>query len=305
MLITVLCSQRQQLITIGHLRDVRNIGVSHRCRGSLEAMTNPLFLVDSSHDDAPMSAEQIASGRTGWIMTLPEGVRRHAFGSMRLTTGDELQISDGHGLRIDATVVDERAGDVCVESFVREEPALVRLSLVQALAKNGHDEQAIDVSTQIGVDDVYPWQSERAIARWKPGRTDRKWRATLMAATEQSRRATLPELHDCLTGKRLVALCGRACAHGDLVVVLHQDATLSWDEVERRVRGVRERSLVDGETRTIHVVVGPEGGIADSEVAALRDAGAEVCVLGHNILRASTAGPVALSLLSRELGRFS
>lgn len=268
-------------------------------------MTIPLFLVDSGHDDAPMASEQIASGRTGWIMTLPEGVRRHAFGSMRLTVGDELQISDGRGLRINATVVDERNGDVCVESFIKEEPPLVRLALIQALAKNGHDEQAIDTATQIGVDDVYPWQSERAIARWKDGRTDRRWCATLAAATEQSRRAATPELHDCLSDRQLVALCRRACVRGDLVVVLHQDATLSWDEVEGRVRGVLERCLGDGEPRTIHVVVGPEGGISDAEVASLKDAGAEVCVLGGNILRASTAGPVALSLLSRELGRFS
>lgn len=268
-------------------------------------MTIPLFLVDSGRDDAPMASEQIESGRIGWIMTLPEGVRRHAFGSMRLAAGDELQISDGHGLRINATVVDERSGDVCVESFVKEEPPLVRLALVQALAKNGHDEQAIDVSTQIGVDDVYPWQSERAIARWKDGRTDRKWRATLAAATEQSRRAMMPDLHDCLSGKQLIALCRRACVRGSLVVVLHQDATLGWDEVEARVRGVLERSLGDGAARSIYVVVGPEGGISGAEVDALKDAGAEVCVLGRNILRASTAGPVALSLLSRELGRFS
>lgn len=268
-------------------------------------MTIPLFLVDASHDDAPLAAEEIASGRTGWIMTLPESVRRHAFGSMRLTVGDELQISDGRGLRIDATVVDDRNGDVCVESFTKEEPPVVRLSLIQALAKNGHDEQAIDVSTQIGVDDVYPWQSERAIARWKAGRTDRKWTATLAAATEQSRRAAMPTLHGCLSGKQLIALCRRACVRGDLVIVLHQDATLSWDGIERRVRDVLERSLEDGNVRTVHVVVGPEGGISDAEVAALKDAGAEVCVLGRNILRASTAGPVALSLLSRELGRFA
>ena len=55
--------------------------------------------------------------RSGWTMALPDAVKRHAIQSMRLHEGDALQISDGAGLRIDATVADERAGTVLVESF--------------------------------------------------------------------------------------------------------------------------------------------------------------------------------------------
>ena len=60
----------------------------------------------------------------------------------------------------------------------------------------------------------------------------------------------------------------------------------------------------DGKPRTVSVVVGPEGGISEQEVADFTKAGAVSCVLGSNILRAATAGPVALSLLSRALGRY-
>ena len=52
------------------------------------------------------------------------------------------------------------------------------------------------------------------------------------------------------------------------------------------------------------MVVGPEGGISDQEVEVFAEAGALVCVLGRNILRASAAGPVALGLLSRAIGRY-
>lgn len=265
-------------------------------------MTKPLYLVDSSTDDTPLNTDEL---RSGWTMTLPAPVRRHAVQSMRLASGDELQISDGEGLRINATVVDADAGTVRVESFDKEEPPVVRLALVQALAKNGHDEQAIDMATQIGVDDVYPWQADRSIARFKAGRTDRRWGQSLRAATEQSRRAFLPVLHDCLTSRQLLAQCRRAAVRGDLVLVLHQDATLAWGDVESRVRAVADRRMLDGSPRTIYVVVGPEGGISDQEIGMFLDAGAEACVLGGNILRASAAGPVALSLLSRDLGRFA
>ena len=121
--------------------------------GSLVGMTQPLFIVDSSTDDSPLNRDALRSGCT---MALPDAVKRHAIQSMRLHEGDALQISDGAGLRIDATVADERAGTVLVESFTQEDAPTVRLALVQALAKNGHDEQAIDTATQIGVDDVFP-----------------------------------------------------------------------------------------------------------------------------------------------------
>lgn len=177
--------------------------------------------------------------------------------------------------------------------------------LIQALAKTGHDEAAIDMATQIGVDEVIPWQANRSIAKWKAGRTDRKWRQVLGAATEQSRRVWSPELAQCVSSKQVVAICRRACVHGDLVIVLHQDATMSWSSVEDEVSRLADRCLADGRPRSINVVVGPEGGISEEEVSDFVGAGAQSVVLGSNILRASTAGPVALSLLSRALGRFA
>ena len=161
---------------------------------------------------------------------------------------------------------------------------------MQALAKTGHDEQAIDMATQIGVDQVIPWQADRSIAKWKAGRTDKKWRQVLESATEQSRRSWTPQLDDCVTSKQVVAICKRACVHGDMVIVLHQDATKTWEQLETGIAKLSDTCLKDGRPRTIYVLVGPEGGISDAEVEAFTKAGAEVCVLGSNILRASTAG---------------
>ncbi len=267
-----------------------------------EAMTDALFLLDTEHDDVPVNSDEL---NAGWRLALPSSVRRHAIQAMRLKEGDEMQLSDGMGLRIHVVLRDAQQGIAEVLRFGREPQPTVRLALVQALAKNGHDEQAIDVATQIGVDEIIPWQSDRSIAKWKSGRTDRKWTQVLQAATEQSRRSWTPRLGECVTSKQVVAICRRACVHGDMVIVLHQDATKTWDQLESDIAGLSDRCLEDGRVRTIYVVVGPEGGISDSEVESFTDAGAQVCVLGTNILRASTAGPVALSLLSRALGRYA
>ena len=263
-------------------------------------MTDALFLFDPATDGLPVNSDEL---NTGWTLTLPADVRRHALQSMRIGVGESLQLSDGRGLRIRAVVDDVESGVVHVQAVGREPAPVVRLALIQALAKQGRDEEAIDAATQIGVDEVIPWQADRSIVKWKEGRTDRKWGAVLDAATEQSRRSWRPTLGERVSSRGVEAICRRACVHGDVVVILHQDANDTWDGVERAVTALADRCLDDGRERTVNVVVGPEGGISDAEVAAFKDAGAQVCVLGRNILRAATAGPVALTLLSRALGR--
>jgi 16S rRNA (uracil1498-N3)-methyltransferase len=264
-------------------------------------MTDPLFVLDTVHDDTPLTSDAL---HAGWNLALPDTVKHHAIQVMRLRTGDSLQLSDGNGLRVRATLVDAAQGIAQISEVGREPRARTRLALIQALAKTGHDEQAIDMATQIGVDEVIPWQAERSIAKWREGRSDRKWRQTLLAATEQSRRAWMPELGVCATSKQVLAICRRASVHNDLVVVLHQDATTTWGGIEDLVSQLAQRCLDDGRDRTIFVVVGPEGGISDHEIGQFAGAGAQVCVLGPTIMRASSAGPVALALLSRALGRF-
>ena len=136
-------------------------------------------------------------------LTLPSSVRRHAIQAMRLKDGDELQLPTAgiaHPRRTARTRSRESAE---VLRFGKEPQPVTRLALVQALAKTGHDEQAIDMATQIGVDQVIPWQADRSIAKWKAGRTDKKWRQVLESATEQSRRSWTPQLDDCVTSKQV------------------------------------------------------------------------------------------------------
>ena len=222
-------------------RDRSDMGYVGFLIGS-EAMTDALFLLDTDHDDVPVNSDEL---NAGWRLTLPSSVRRHAIQAMRLKDGDELQLSDGRGLRIHAVLRDAQQGIAEVLRFGKEPQPVTRLALVQALAKTGHDEQAIDMATQIGVDQVIPWQADRSIAKWKAGRTDKKWRQVLESATEQSRRSWTPQLDDCVTSKQVVAICKRACVHGDMVIVLHQDATKTWEQLETGIAKLSDTCLTD------------------------------------------------------------
>ena len=105
-------------------------------------------------------------------------------------------------------------------------------------------------------------------------------------------------------------------AAGACVIVCHESTQAPLSLLLRELRAAAEESLpttdeASGQTvpetclpPRISVVVGPEGGVDPDELSLFEAAGARVCLLGTTVLRASTAGPVALSLISDAIGRW-
>ena len=88
----------------------------------------------------------------------------------------------------------------------------MRLVLVQALAKGDRDEQAIEAATELGVDEVVPWQAERSIVVWRGDRAAKslaKWASVVARATKQSRRARMPLTSSPVDLAALVGRVGR------------------------------------------------------------------------------------------------
>lgn len=242
-------------------------------------MTRPVFIV--------ADAERVM--RVGERFTLdgPEG--RHAATVRRIKPGERIDLVDGMGMRAAATVLDaDRASLGLRIDEINEEPQpQPRLVLVQALAKGDRDDQAIEAATELGVDAVIPWQAQRSIVQWRGERGLRahgKWVGLVRAAAKQSRRARFPEVEP------LVDLAGliRRTADAEATFVLHEDATDPLAAITLPEHG------------DVLLVVGPEGGISSDELAALEQAGARTCRLGHTVLRSSSAGPAALAVLSAQ-----
>jgi 16S rRNA (uracil1498-N3)-methyltransferase len=223
----------------------------------------------------------------------------------RLAVGEEISVVDGAGLRLVCAVaeISEHGVFLDVLEALRGEAAASRprLVLVQALSKQDRDLQAVESCVEIGIDAVVPWQADRSIVRWREDRASKahaKWEHLVASAVKQSRRDTLPPVEELLSTKGLVARTRAVTQAGGLVLILHESATTAIPEVlERRVPTLGGRELL--------LVVGPEGGISEQELDALRQAGAEVVILGREVLRASTAGTVALVLVLSALGAFA
>lgn len=218
----------------------------------------------------------------------------HAVSVRRIRPGETVDVVNGRGLRVRGTVATaERTGLRISGATATLEPApQVRIILVQALGKGGRDEAAIEAATEVGVDGVIAWESERSVSQWRGEKAAKglaRWEAILIAAMKQSRRSHLPELLGFARRGEITGLIP-AGAH---VCVLHQDATETLTTTPLPTAGV------------IAIVVGPEGGLSDAEISTLtgrRDA--RPVLLGPHVLRTSTAGPAALAVLNTRLGRW-
>lgn len=233
-------------------------------------MTAPLFFVDA----AALAADRIAvDGAEG----------RHAADVRRLRTGERVDIGDGRGQLAHGVVAEVTRGRIVVEVQSRESIARPspRFVVVQALAKGGRDLDAVEAMTEVGVDEIVVWAADRSVAR-PTDRTLAKWSATAREAAKQSRRAWVPAV----SGPASTTDVAAKLAEAALGIVLHEEATDALAALPVPAHGA------------VVVVVGPEGGLSVAEIDAFREAGGRVCRLGDAVLRTSTAGVAALSVLS-------
>lgn len=265
-------------------------------------MSNPVFFT------APGTLDQQVPG-SSFVLDGPEA--RHAVTVKRVGVGETVDIADGAGKRLTGSVTAAAPGELTVECarLTAERRPDVRLVLVQALAKGDRDELAAETATELGIDAVVPWQAERSIVRWKAERAAKahaKWESVVAAAAKQARRAWIPEVRPAVDGAGLQA----AVAAADLAIILHEDAVRPLRQVLeswRSAAGAHTDSAspdAPEAAREVLLIVGPEGGISPREVTRLCDAGAVTALLGHHVLRSSTAGPAATVLASDILGRW-
>lgn len=175
----------------------------------------------------------------------------------------------------------------------------VELVLVQALAKGGRDEMAVQQATEFGVQTVIPWQAQRSIAVWagsaKVAKGQTKWQRIAREAAKQSLRAHIPQVLPPHGTKELVAL---AADPQTLMLVLDP-----W-QAQRLSAVVKKLAETDSVFNRVIFVVGPEGGIAQEELQDLTAVGATAVVVGEHVLRTSSAAAAALAVTNVVLGRW-
>ncbi|MGZ4514837.1 MAG: 16S rRNA (uracil(1498)-N(3))-methyltransferase [Mycobacterium sp.] len=240
-------------------------------------MVATLFYVDALPDIGSLA---VLDGDEGF----------HAATVRRIRPGEQLVLGDGAGGLAHCEVEHAGRGGLRARVLKRWSVAAGRppVTVVQALPKSERSELAIELATEAGADAVLAWQAARCVASWQGTRVDkglRRWRAVARSAARQSRRAHIPPVDGVLSTAGLTQRIRDEVAAGAVVLALHESATDPLTNIDV----ARANSLL--------LVVGPEGGIAPEEIAALTEAGAVAVRLGPQVLRTSTAAAVALGAL--------
>ena len=251
---------------------------------------------------APVYVAELENLGGGARVVLGGEEGHHAATVRRTRAGERIDLVDGAGTRARCEVLEARKGSLtlAVLELVHEPAPISPVTLVQALAKGGRDEQAVETATEYGASEFIPWQSERTIVSWrsKEARGRARWQATARAAAKQSRRSWIPAVCEVRSTKQLVAHLAAAAAQGERIYVCHEEGELTLaGELHASSRG-RTEAPVGKEAGRIYVVVGPEGGITPQELDAFRGLGARVVLLAPHVLRSATAGPYALATLA-------
>lgn len=242
-----------------------------------------LYLVDSL-DGVTVGGQVSIDGAEG----------RHAVSVARVRVGETLRIGDGRGTVVVGPVVSTGRDSLVLDvASVDVVPAPVpALTLVQALAKGGRDEMAVQAATEIGANRIVPWSAARSVSRWEGAKVEKgraRWASIAHEASKQAIRSRVPRVDDPVTTAQLAGFPD----DGRAVLVLDPvgDVRLSaWEPPT--------------DVSEIVLVVGPEGGIDGAEFDRLVAAGAVRVRLGDTVLRTSTAGPAALAVLQTRLGRW-
>jgi 16S rRNA (uracil1498-N3)-methyltransferase len=213
---------------------------------------------------------------------------------LRLKAGDTIVVLDDSGIEYDVTLtaVEPKVvlGQVTSTHPARGEPK-VEVALFQSLLTREKFEWVLQKGTEVGVSQFVPVLTQRSLVRVKveERRLDR-WRRILTEAAEQSHRGRIPKV----------------------------EPSIPFDEAVSRLRDF-DRSIIaapggaaatlrdalqgpPGPAKSVAVMIGPEGGFTEDEVALARDKGAVQVSLGPRTLRTETAAVVVCALVLHELG---
>ena len=213
----------------------------------------------------------------------------HAIKVLRIEVGEIFRVSDGVGswANVQVSEVTKRSLETTVLEVGRQEPLEIKFTVVQALPKSDRAKEAVELLTEAGADVIVPWLANRSISRTE---VISKFATTAREASKQSRRLFIPQLHETVKERGVIELIKSA----DLALVFHESAQVKLSEI----------ITPQTKAKNVVVVIGPEGGITEEELAAFEAAGAHVAGLGRPILRSAHAGLAALSAVNSLLKVF-
>lgn len=236
----------------------------------------------------------------GELASLPPAAVSHVVKVLRLRSGAPLTLFDGRGGEYAATLqaIERRSATALVgehRQIERESPC--HTTLLQGLARGERMDWILQKATELGVSRIIPLVTRRSVVQLDEARSESRlahWQGVINAACEQCGRNTLPQIHPPLA-------LPEACAK----LVAERTSATRWlfapDARRTLASAVGE---LDATSPVVQILIGPEGGLDEEEVALAEHGGFTALRLGPRILRTETAAVTALAALQCLSGDF-
>lgn len=219
----------------------------------------------------------------------------HMKNVLRIKAGEEVGISDGQGMDYICRVsgYEEESAVLQVLSSEKSYSELSsRVYLFQGLPKGDKMELIIQKAVELGVYEVIPVATRRAVVKLdekKSAKKTERWNAIALGAAKQSGRSLIPKVKPPVSYKKALEYAGEL----DVVLIPY--------ELAEGMEKTRKIISAISPGQSIGVFIGPEGGFDEEEVERAGAAGAFPITLGKRILRTETAGLTVLSILMYHL----
>lgn len=222
---------------------------------------------------------------------LDERAFHHAARVLRATIGDQLVLFNGEGGEYTGVIkhIDKKGMDVDILSFsAREAEPPIAIHLAQGIARGEKMDFIVQKAVELGIAKIVPLLTERCNVKLADERAAKRlahWRSIMIGACEQSGRNRLPDIVEPLAFKEWLPM-----ARADRAFVLSPIAKEKLPEV----------ALKPG--ASILLLIGPEGGLSQTEILAAESSGFLPLNLGPRVLRTETASIAAITALQCRYG---
>ncbi|MFI9652703.1 16S rRNA (uracil(1498)-N(3))-methyltransferase [Guyparkeria halopsychrophila] len=229
--------------------------------------------------------------QAGREIDLPADTVNYLRNVLRLKDGQPLELFNGRGQRAHGRLaLARREARALVESSkISPEESVVPITLMAALAKGEKMELVIQKAVELGVTTIAPVETERSVLELKGSRAEKRlirWRQIMINACEQCGRDTLPTIEP-------IRSLHQALMATDAPIRLVLDP-----RAQQPLTALRDQPRPTG----VALLVGPEGGLTDGEVARAGEQGFRALTLGPRILRAETAAITGVAILQYQWG---
>lgn len=228
------------------------------------------------------------------FVTITGGDVNHIKNVLRMKAGEKIRISNQQG-RDYYCEISEVTDTFVQADILNEDVASTELPskiyLFQGIPKGDRMETVIEKAVELGVYEIIPVAMKYCVVKLdakKEAAKVARWQKQAEAAAKQSKRSIIPKIHPVMSYKEAVEYA------------MQCDVRLVPYENERGMQGTREALSTIKAGTSVSVMIGPEGGFAEDEIAQVKDS-MQVISLGKRILRTDTAGIAVMSMLMLEL----